>query len=87
MTPVAANFRNKYKLCTLCNLEFDNQPHLISCFMIRGYSKTLLFNESEVNYEAIFSDDITRQKEITKVFYSALKTRDLVLNTLQNVSS
>ena len=29
--------------------------------MIKGYSKTLLFNESAVKYEAIFSNDIKRQ--------------------------
>ena len=80
MIAVAANFGNKSKLCSLCLLDSDNQEHLVSCFMIKGSSKTLLFNESSFKYRDIFSSDINRLKEATKIFYSALKTRDIILD-------
>ena len=77
MIPVAANFGEKSKLFLLCFIDLDDQQHLISCFVINGSSKAVLFRESVVEYSDIFLRDSKRLKEIAKIFYSALKTRQI----------
>ena len=78
MIPVAANFGDKTKPCPLCLIDLDEQQHLMSCFVINGSSKAVLFRKSVIEYSDIFLRDTKRLKEIAKIFYSALKTRQIL---------
>ena len=81
MIPVAANFGDKYRPCPACLLEPDDQQHLISCFMICGSSKAVLFRDSTVEYNDMFLRDTQKLKEVAKIFYAALKTREIITSS------
>ena len=80
MMPVSSNFGDKTRRCQICSIDFDNQQHLIDCFILKSYNKTFLFNDISFEYSDIFTDNILQLKEAAKTFLSALKTREKILN-------
>ena len=78
MISVSHNFGNKSKLCPLCLSVPDNQQHIIECFMIIGSNKNLIFNIAVPQYSDIFSEDLTKMKQISKIFTAALRTKEIL---------
>ena len=82
MIPVSSNFGDKIRRCQICSLDYDNQQHLIECFILKSYNKTLLFNEISFKYNDIFTDNILKLKEAAQTFLLALKTRENILKQI-----
>ena len=75
---VGHNYGNKTE-CPLCFIENDQKQHLISCFIIKTHNPFVLANINNSEYSDIFSENIQKMKNITELFSSALRTRDILL--------
>ena len=78
MAPVGSNFGDKNKTCPACFIASDNQEHLIECVAIKCLNKTVLYNQASAQYMDIFSEDVSKLKEVAKIFSAALKTRQII---------
>ena len=73
---VKTNYKNKYKhsnlFCTLCEDKVvESESHLLEC----KSTKAQLGNIDDVEYEDIFSSEISRQEKVTKIFEKVIKLR------------
>ena len=73
MTNVGYNYGNKVK-CHLCHLEEDEQDHLFQCIIIK-LSNEDLYKIRDEKYEDIFSMDIEKLTNISKICESVLRSR------------
>ena len=82
-TECKANFKQKYihtnLLCTLCEVECEDQQHIMRCGVILSEFKTNEINKEDVNYEHIFSNDVQKQKVVTSLFISLFKIRNSMM--------
>ena len=76
MIQVGHNYGNK----TECLLESDQQEHLISCLIIKAHNPYVLANSNNSQYSDTFSENIPKLKNITELFSSALRTREILLH-------
>ena len=68
MTECKANFKQKYVhnlKCRLCNLEVEDQQHLLHCVELSKLFQTQSVTKGKVKYEDIFSPNIEQQKVAT----------------------
>ena len=72
------------KTCKLCNInEMDTQEHIFNCIIMKLKCKEL-FNMIDANYDDIFTSDIRKQTKIAKICQSVLRTRELLLQEIDN---
>ena len=79
MLNVNDNFGEKI-LCPLCEIDLDNQKHLISCIILKMENSEIFRNEDECKYDDIFSSDTKKMKFIASLLENAMKTREKILN-------
>ena len=75
---MSSNFGDKNKTCPACLISCDNQEHLIECVAIKCFNKTVLYNQESTQYMDIFSENLSKLKEASKLFAAALKTRKIL---------
>ena len=73
MTSVGYNYGNKV-VCPLCLLGKDDQEHLFKCIIMKINSKEI-FNITDEKYQDIYSMDIDKLINISKICESAIRTR------------
>ena len=78
MLNVQNNFGQHTK-CPLCKIEEDSQKHLLECVLIKLNSPDILHN-TDSKYEDIFSNDIEKQDQISKLIETAIRKRRILLN-------
>ena len=79
MADVNENFKNNFKyegVCPLCKISQDNQSHLLICPKLRDVNPTLNVKR---NYMDIFSNDVLKVYECTRILIEALQTRKNIL--------
>jgi hypothetical protein len=86
-TACRGNFKQKYIhtniLCTLCQVECDDQRHILQCKVILDEYKSDDLAISANNYD-IFSDDVLKQKEVTTLFLKLFSIRDKLIEEKTN---
>ena len=74
------NFKQKYInsniLCTLCQLEDEDQQHVLRCTIIQSKFKSEDVISETPEYEYLFSDDVQKQKRITALFLALFKIKE-----------
>ena len=74
------NFKNKYKeddlLCSLCQKEKEDQPHLLRCETLRRHLESTELANNYVEYDHIYSQDINKQKEISSLYLKLFKIKN-----------
>ena len=72
---VKENFKHAYPdhVCPLCGSENDSQQHLLDCVTISEDSSSMI--DPNVKYSDLFSNDVSKQAQITRLFRSQLKKR------------
>ena len=81
MVDVKENFKHAYTehVCPLCESENDSQQHLLDCVTISKDSSSMI--DPYLRYSDLFSSDVSKQAQITRLFRSQLKkTRCLLHN-------
>ena len=81
MTECKANFKQKYVnnlKCRLCNLEAEDQQHLLHCVELSKLFQTQSVTMGKVKYEDIFSPNI-EQKVATALFKNLFKLREDII--------
>ena len=82
-TECKANQKQKYVhtnlLCTLCEQEVDDQPHLMRCTELVNKLRTEELATGKIMYDDIFSSDVNKQKEITSLYLKLFKIRSRIL--------
>ena len=82
MVDVKINFKNKYSTanlrCRLCHGEDESQEHLLDCNVLI-LNCLELYNDSDVQYEDIFSENVAKMLSAVRLFSKVLKTRDTLL--------
>ena len=63
-------------LCTLCQLESENQQHILRCKVIQNKLQSDELCSENPNYEDIFSCNINKQKHITALFLTLFKIKE-----------
>ena len=79
MLNVKWNFGDK-TLCPVCELESDQQEHLLQCFFIKLKCTSILENKNNCRYEDIFSKDLKKQNNVADLLIEAIRTREVILN-------
>ena len=79
MVQVGHNYGNKTE-CPLRLIDSDQQEHLISCLIIKAHNPYVLANSNNSQYSDTFSENIPKLKNITELFSSALRTRQILLH-------
>ena len=77
MLNVANNYGRKDQ-CPLCKINQDSQQHLIECLIIK-ITCPEIYNNVNIRYEDLYSDNTTKQKQITKLFETAIRKREEIL--------
>ena len=87
-TSCRANFKQKYIhtniLCTLCQLECDDQQHILQCKVLLKEYKSDDIAKTSATYDDIFSDDVQKQKEVTTLFFKLFNIRDKLIEAKAN---
>ena len=87
-TACRANFKQKYIhtniLCTLCQVECDDQQHILQCKVILDEYKSDDLAITSATYDDIFSDDVLKQKEVTTLFLKLFSIRDKLIEEKTN---
>ena len=75
MLDVKENFKHAYPdhVCPLCGSENDSQQHLLDCVTISEDASSMI--DPNVKYSDLFSNDVSKQAQITRLFRSQLKKR------------
>ena len=85
------NFKQKYinknLRCSLCNIQNEDQQHLLSCNVIQKHLKSKNITTNKVKYEDIFSEDVKKQKEITTIFIEIFQTKKILEKRCQEAPS
>ena len=83
MTECKANFKQKYVstnlMCRLCNLEVEDQQHLLQCVELSTKFQTQSVTKRKVEYEDIFSPNIEQQKVAAALFNKLFKLREDII--------
>ena len=66
-------------MCTLCEQEVDDQPHLVRCTVLVNKLRTEELATGKIMYDDIFSSDVNKQKEITSLYLKLFKIRSRIL--------
>ena len=78
-TEVKENFKQKYVhsnlLCSLCQSENEDQKHILQCSVILNNYRTKDVSRGKVEYGNIFTNDVSKQKEITSVYIELFEIR------------
>ena len=86
-TECKENFKQKYIhtniRCSLCDVENEDQRHLLSCRVIQQYIRSNNITISKVEYQDLFSQDVRKQKEITTLYLELFQIRTTLLNDSQ----
>ena len=86
-----ANFKQKYTnnnlLCSLCNLGYEDQPHILHCKEKLKIFETNEISQSNVKYEDLFSNNVHKQKVVTALYTQLLNIRDFLLKQRENPST
>ena len=71
------NFRNKYEnlQCRLCKSEIEDQPHLFYCQILINNCEELAEN-SDIEFEDIFSTNLKQQQKAIKLIAKIWKVRE-----------
>ena len=81
------NFKQKYihtsLKCSLCDIEDEDQQHLLVCTVIQRYMQSKNITVNNVIYEDLFSSDICKQKEITAIYMELFQIRNMLPNNSQ----
>ena len=77
MVKVGKNF-GKNNVCPLCNLHEDDQRGLLDCIILKLNCKRL-YDRKNQTYESIFSSDIEKQIDISKLMQQCLRTREEII--------
>ena len=82
-TDCKENFKQKYihsnLLCDLCKNENENQQHIMKCSVILNEFKSNSLSIDKIEYEDIFSKNISKQKEITALYSHLFDTREEIV--------
>ena len=62
-------------LCTLCEIENEDQQHILQCSVILSKYKSDEVAQSIVKYNDIFSDNVHKQKEVSALFLKHFEIR------------
>ena len=88
MLPLRSNYHNMYKdefcpLCVIIRQEYfiDNQEHLLNWKVV---NKTAEVTEIEVDYNDIFSENISKQEKITIILENKFNKREKNWNWPKN---
>ena len=85
------NFRNKYiqthTRCPICDMENDDQQHILTCNVIQKYHKSQDITKESVKYEDLFSENINKQKAITALYVQLFDIRSKLQNSQMAPSS
>ena len=81
MTKVGYNFGQK-RLCPLCSLHIDDQKEMLNCIVLKIESKEL-YNIKDEKYEDIFSNNITKLSNISKIYQKIFQIREEILDERQ----
>ena len=82
MTECKANFKQKYVhnlKCRMCNLEAEDQQHLLHCVELSKLFQTQSVTKGKVKYADIFSPNIEKQKVATTLFNKLFKLREHII--------
>ena len=77
MLNVQSNY-GKHTPCPLCKMEEDSQQHLLECLIIKINNPDILNNVNSI-YEDIYSNNIDKQNNITKLIEMAINSRKIIL--------
>ena len=75
------------KLCPVGCGENDTIPNILTCKVLRQYHFSEATSIGPVQYEDIFSEDVYKQKQVTKLFENLLEIRNQILNSLPVTST
>ena len=81
MTKVGYNFGKK-RLCPLCSLHIDNQEEMLDCIILKIECKEL-YNIKDEKYDDIFSSDINKLSNISKIYKKCFQIREEILDERQ----
>ena len=82
MLKVASNYGSKTN-CPLCKISEDSQKHLLECVIIKITCQDILNNDNK-KYEDIYSDNVTKQKEIIQLIEIAIRKREEIIEMNEN---
>ena len=71
-------------MCTLSQVECDDQQHILQCKIILDEYKSDDLAITSVTYDDIFSDDVLKQKEVTTLFLKLFSIRDKLIEEKTN---
>ena len=78
MINVNKNFGNSSP-CSLCNLNEDDQSHLLECIFIKLESSIVQENKNKCEYQDIFGNDIVKMNNVAELLQQALRAREKLL--------
>ena len=78
MLNVSHNYGQKIQ-CPLCKIEEDDQEHLLNCIIIKLASPEIL-NNIDIKYTDVFSDNLDKLNEVSKLLEVALRRRTEILS-------
>ena len=84
MVDVRDNYKQKYKndtTCRLCLTQSESQQHILACSEI--LKDLNIVSDSQIEYDDIFSPDVSRQIAVTKLFESLYNQRCKLLKKKQ----
>ena len=79
MLDVSRNY-GQHSKCPLCKIGDDDQKHLLECLIIKLQCPDIL-NNIDCKYEDIYSDNIEKQSNISKLLEIAIKRRTMLVHT------
>ena len=80
---IKSDFKNMYQeqLCPLGCGDIDTLQNLLTCSVILSKLHTDILATHSVQYEDIFSEDITKQKEVTELYTQLLQIREELITS------
>ena len=71
----------KDKMCPLGCGDLDTIQNILSCKILRQYHTSENIVSGEINFEDIFSHDVSKQKQVTNLYENLLQIRNNLLNS------
>ena len=71
----------KDKMCPLGCGDLDTIQNILSCKILRQYHTSENIVSGDINFEDIFSHDVSKQKQVTNLYENLLQIRNNLLNS------
>ena len=80
---IKGDFKNMYQeqLCPLGCGDIDTLQNLLTCSVISSKLHTDMLATHSIQYEDIYSEDITKQKEVTELYSQLLQIREELITS------